>query len=258
MKISRSFLAIPLSLSATIVAAPSHETQLPLGLTATASQPVLISQTFKPPNRGAPSSTAGGATRGSCSVRAKQLISLMPKEVAGAKEKLGLTISDHPTFFWHAPQATGQTANFLLLGSRDTEVVYEATFKLPKTPGVIAFKLPANAPALAPGKQYHWFLSLPCKASEPDNEVSVSGWVERTQPTVVLTKALAKAQPRSQAILYAEAGIWHEAIATLAQLRQAAPKDAQIEASWQTLLTSVGLKTVASEPMVGNVTIVQK
>jgi hypothetical protein len=56
--------------------------------------------------------------------------------------------------------------------------------------------------------------------------------------------------PREQINLYAANGIWHDALTNLAQLRQTNPEDAALMADWESLLKSVNLEAIATEPIV--------
>ncbi len=203
-----------------------------------------LSQSFKPPNRGVPPATAGGATRGnSCLKGTQQLISLIPQN------RLGLTTSAKPTFYWYVPQSSAATVKFLLLGNNDTDVVYEKTLNLPNQSGIINFSLPENAQTLEVGKQYHWYLIVGCNQLDQSANPSVEGWVERITPDAALSQKLKQANPSNQAALYANNGIWHEALTTVAQLRRSNPQDATAIAGWNQLLKSVGLSEIAAEPL---------
>ncbi|MEM7555507.1 MAG: DUF928 domain-containing protein [Cyanobacteria bacterium P01_A01_bin.84] len=201
-----------------------------------------ISQTFKTPNRGTPPATAGGATRGSCAQKAKGLIPLIPKE------KLGLTLKERPTFFWHISESDAKTAEFLLLDDND-DVIYETNLNIPKEQGIFAFTLPEEAPGLKINKRYNWYLSVSCSSNESDETMTVAGWVERTKPNLAMRMKLNKFEPKYRSKIYTEAGIWHEAIASVAAQRCSSPDDSNIMTNWNKLLTSVGLSKVASEPL---------
>jgi hypothetical protein len=250
MKPLPSILTIPFALGLTVI--PTLTTHAQPRLSTPSSAAGLVAQAFSPPKRGTPVSTAGGATRGSCTEKGKNLVPLMPKE------KLGLTIAERPTLFLYVPPTEVRTAQLTVLGNQDTDVVYEASLPLPKKSGVIQLTLPDQAPALKVGKQYHWFLSIDCKADGTGGEMSVEGWVERIQPTSALTQALKKADAKQQVKLYANNGIWHEAVATLAKLRLEHPKDAQVQTNWKELLRSVGLSAIATEPLVGDSQITRR
>jgi len=211
-----------------------------------------ISQSFKPPNRGTPPATAGGATRGnSCVPKNKKPISLIPKE------RLGLTFSANPTFYWHIPSSPAKVAKFLILTGDDVDVVYEATIPLPAAKsGIISYALPKNAPPLEIGKRYHWFLTLDCNPGAPGLNPITEGWTERIAPNVTLLKQIEKADLKTRASLYADNGIWHEAVTAIAVLRRTNPEDAGAITGWNELLKSVGLSEIATEPLL-DVTVSQ-
>ncbi|WP_210407399.1 DUF928 domain-containing protein, partial [Hydrocoleum sp. CS-953] len=50
-------------------------------------------------------------------------------------------------------------------------------------------------------------------------------------------------------LIYSEAGIWYEALVTLAELIRSNPNDVKFTSEWQNLLNSVGLNEVATEPL---------
>jgi hypothetical protein len=249
MKPFQSLFTIPLmvgTLAISVFPSQAQSQALPESQQLAAPNGLLIAQAFKPPKRGTPVTTAGGATRGSCEAKSKQLTSLLPKE------KLGLTIAERPTLFWAIPRSVANTAQLTILGDKESRVVYETTLSLPKTTGIMQFTLPKDAPALEVGKPYRWFLSINCKADGSGNEMSVDGWIERIALPSELAKALKTADPKQQVKIYAEAGIWHEALTTLATLRLSQPKDFRLNASWRELLRSVGLTSIMFEPLISN------
>lgn len=244
MKRSQSFTVLALSLLLPILAISPPSVQA-APATPARSTPKKLGLSFKAPNRGAPASTTGGATRGGvCTPGNKVLMPLMPQQ------RLGLTFSDRPSFFLYVPPSPNQTAEFLLLGNDDTEVIYQSTFSLPTKPGIVRFDLPTDAPALQVGKQYHWYVTLICDAAKgPSGNPSVEGWIERTTPSPKLAKAIKTTKPANRPALYAEAGVWHETVTSLADLRRRTPNDPKLLSAWKELMKSVGLDSVAAEPL---------
>jgi hypothetical protein len=205
----------------------------------------MISQSFKPSIKvGAPRATAGGATRGSsCLKGPQQLTSLLPQS------RLGLTFSGNPSFYWYVPKSPAQTAKFLLLNSDDSDVVYETDFELPQKGGIVSLALPQTVKPLEVNQRYHWFLVVGCSETDQSANPSVEGWVQRIVPDATLAKQIQSTTGRNRAVVYADNGIWHEALMTLALMRKGSPKDAQALAGWQELLRSVGLSAIATEPL---------
>lgn len=206
----------------------------------------LISQAFKPPKRKGPPVSAGGSTRSTSStcIRDKQKITpLLPLN------KLGLTLAERPRLFWYLPQTSVKTAKFLLLADTDQTVIHETTFTLPNRPGIFSYTLPESAPPLKIGKTYHWYLTMVCDPEDFSANPKVEGWVERIQPESSLSEQLATADKRKLAYLYAEAGIWHEALTAIAQLHYGEPRNWRYQLSWRQFLTSVDLNAIAAEPL---------
>lgn len=242
-----NFTAFPISLVLIISSLPRMvRAESMMALKLQRLQSWQISQKFIPPNRKAPQTTAGGATRGgSCYLEGKEtLTALMPLN------KSGLTLAERPTFYWFVPQIPEETAHFSLLDGED--IVYETTFKLPKQLGIIGFTLPTKAPSLQVGKNYHWYMSIACGSEEVGEGITVDGWVERIQPTTDLSKQLARTNPKQLSQVYATSGIWYEVLDTLVQQRLTDPGDRTVMANWKALLESVGLNNLVSKPLVNS------
>ena len=204
--------------------------------------PILISQLFTPGRRtGAPESTSDGASRSGFIPKKDSLISLMPKK------QVWLTFDERPTFYWHISEIDATEATFLLIDENE-DLVYEKDITLPQKPGYFAFTLPAEAPGLKVDKQYRWFLEV-SNSSRIDDIVTVEGWVKRTKPSLAVQMKLNQLEPKHRSKVYADAGIWHNAIDNVAQQRCIAPNDSTTMLYWNQLLTSVGLNKIVSESM---------
>ena len=76
------------------------------------------------------------------------------------------------------------------------------------------------------------------------------GWVQRISPSLTLTSQLKQATPQQQATLYAQNGIWFDALTTLAEQRLANPQDARLSEDWNNLLKAVGLEKLTTTPLI--------
>ncbi|MFN6486549.1 MULTISPECIES: DUF928 domain-containing protein [unclassified Nostoc] len=233
----------------------------PQTLTAQSSAPLLSQNlagnkeiferkiNFKPPKVGAPDNRKGGASRRGtmmCSQNQKTLKALLPGST------LGLTVEKYPTFFVYIPSVSRQLAEFELREKNNSTVVYKTRFTLPASSGIVSFSLPTNK-TLQPleiGKNYKWSFSIICDSQDRSEDIFVEGWVQRIEPSSTLVSQLEKATSRDRPSLYAEAGIWYETLTTLAQLRYSNPQDLTLVADWKELLESVGLNSIAEEPLV--------
>ncbi|HEY9616734.1 MAG TPA: DUF928 domain-containing protein [Microcoleaceae cyanobacterium] len=222
--------------------------------TTIASAPIVaLAQDYVPPKRGIPGRREGAGTRGSCLKGNKPLMPLIPADA------FSTTVSDSPVFFWYVPStnATGTIppkAEFKLFdGSRS---IYTDTVNLMGGGKVISYRLPADISStkLQTGKDYRWQFSVICNSNGNRSISFVEGTFQRLQPPENLTNQLNSSSPDDRSKVLAAAGIWQDAIATLAQQRCSRPQDAKLLASWTRLLQSVQLGNFANESLASTCT----
>lgn len=209
-----------------------------------------ISQTYAPPNRGAPPATLGGASRGVCLKNAEFLKSLMPAN------NLALTTQDYPTLYWYIPESTAKSLELEVRYGQDPETWQKRTFAIPVKPGVVSVNLQnSNLPSLKVGETYHWYFRMVCtNQNTADNgdrsgDAIVEGWIERIEATDLAEK-LESAALSDRSVVYAEAGIWHDSLSTLAELIRTNPNDQTLTVKWEKLLNSAGLEELIDKPLV--------
>ncbi|MEN9216949.1 MAG: DUF928 domain-containing protein [Gloeomargarita sp. HHBFW_bins_162] len=199
---------------------------------------------FVPPAGGLPANREGGAARGAvCPFSNQRLTALLPSS------NLGLTASARPSLFFYMPPTEGRSVEFLLLDSRGAEL-YQSTTRINQS-GIVRMDLPSNAPELVVGQSYQWYLSVICDPKDRTADLYVQGWVQRVAMPDSLQQQLQKAPASEHPYIYASAGLWHETLASLMELRQAQPGNANLQADWMSLLSMEGLDKIAQEPFAG-------
>lgn len=204
---------------------------------------------FKIPNIRPSGNLTGGAARGGCradSTARVNVVALMPNT------KIGLTVAPKPTFLFRVSKTSVEEAQFNLFNETGEEMIYSKTFPLTNTGNVISFTLPDDAPALEVGKEYQWEVVVNCDPDDSASNPRVRMAIKRVEPSSMASK-LAQAQPNEHPDLYAQEGIWIDALSTLAKLRMKNVNDPELTEEWTSLLESVGLKEIASLPVIGNI-----
>jgi hypothetical protein len=108
--------------------------------------------------------------------------------------------------------------------------------------------MPNNLPELLVGKEYRWSVTLLCNRDRPSANPFIQTWIERIPTTPSLTQQLAAASSdRDRASIYAQAGLWYDALAAISAAHTANPKDISILEERLLLLDSVGLARVAAQ-----------
>lgn len=185
---------------------------------------------------------------------------------------MGLTTTAHPTFHWYLPQHNYPLAHFAVYApgepAGEETPIYQTVFKLSGQSGLAQLKLPPEVtlPPLAVGQDYRWELTLLCQASQnlledssgeiidpsdPSAKLFVQGWIRRVIPDPNLAQQLTQASQLEQYNLYAEAGLWYDALSVLIHLRQTQPQNPALANQWRELFESpsVQLQGIANSPL---------
>ncbi|MDJ0516521.1 MAG: DUF928 domain-containing protein [Trichodesmium sp. MO_231.B1] len=194
---------------------------------------LLISVEFPDGGQRSPSGrTSGGGTRGPSR---SDLIALMPGD-----DNAGTTIASNPKFFVYVPEYEAESAEFEIIDNSG-QSVYSTNLDISDTSGIVKLTLPKNV-NLKTNKEYVWRFAIIFDPWDRGADKYVQGTIKKVEISSDLENSLKNATPLEQAEIYAKARIWNETIATLAELRNSNPTE------WEELLTSVGLKEIASEP----------
>ncbi|ARV59406.1 hypothetical protein BZZ01_12925 [Nostocales cyanobacterium HT-58-2] len=230
--------------------------------TSSRKQPLRLVLPPLPPGQPPGGRRYGGARRGQCPYANPGLTAIVPltEQPISVMNVWGLTTVERPTFWFYTPYGNDSTypANFVLL-DENSNPLYQRDISLPSEPGVMSVSLPANIPSLIVGKNYRWFLNVYCDRplaeslrgnnQKQQTPIYVEGVVQRVNLNQAIAQQIQQAQPRQQVAIYASYGIWHEALTTLAQLRQKNPQDTTLQQEWQDLLSSIGLDDISTKPL---------
>lgn len=216
-----------------------------------------------PPNRN-PRRSQGAGSRGCDESLPGDLVTLL----IPSKEYAGQTVSSHPSFFLHLSKSVSVPMVFTLTKSGVPQPLYRKQIDSPQS-GLIQIEMPKDRPELVPGQVYQWSVALVCYPKRPSSNPFFSSWIERIPTTPALQQQLAavsakrnsprrslssrdtastsKASPqenRDRAAIYAEAGLWYDAIDALVKARMANPNDPSTQADFRALMEQVGLTQV--------------
>src|SRR4028119_1759728 len=167
------------------------------------------------------------------------------------ENKRGRTVSDYPTFFFYLPQPNAELAEFIL-EDENGNLIYGQALTIKNLSGVIGVSIPANTnvPPLEVGKKYTWKFTVVCDPEDRSSDQLETGIVRRVELSPDILSELDAADPRQKTVIYAENGIWQDALGNLAAARRANPNAPVLKTDWESLLDSVTLGEIAKEPIV--------
>ncbi|MBU7586266.1 MAG: DUF928 domain-containing protein [Nostoc sp. TH1S01] len=184
----------------------------------------------------------GGSRGVNCVAKNQYLTAIVPMS------NIGLTTVADPTLYFYIPVNQAPEVELVLQDENEQEI-YKQKYKPNGNAGVVGVSLPANT--LAKGQKYRWNFSIICNTQDRSLDKLVQGTIQRVDDPQLMSKA-EKASPQERLKLYADAGMWYDTLATLAQLRYSRPQDSALKADWVSLLTTEGVKLdteVAQAPL---------
>jgi hypothetical protein len=213
---------------------------------------ILFTPPPPPPDIGEPEDRGqGGGSRGDACERYVGMMALVPSANPQALP-WGLTIAERPTIWLYAPQGLAAAVPLeFVLQDQMGETRHRTLVRAPEMPaGVFSLSVRDSTAPLAVGQSYRWSVSIYCDPEAPDVPIVVQGNLERVAPPAHLQSQLAVTQDAiDQAALYAQHGIWYDALTTLAEQRTQT-EDAAIVTVWSDLLGQVNLGEIAPAAIV--------
>jgi hypothetical protein len=199
---------------------------------AQAASPVL----YVPPEIGFPGRRIGAGTRSLGRLASLQIL---------APDHLGYTTLEQPTLYWYLSEPTDARIDFTLRDETSVEPIAEVQLAGPAQPGVQAIRLSDLGVRLRPDVRYLWFVSLVSDPERRSKDFAAGAWISRRAPDAALRERLAAADGQEGSV-YAQSGLWYDAIGALSSRIAAAPADPTTREQRAALLDQVGLSEVAA------------
>lgn len=192
---------------------------------------------FRPPATGAASVRVTGGSRGTGDA-AVTLDVLAPDDI-------GTTTLEQPSLFWFQSQPGDAKFELTLLQENKVKPLVQVKVERSTKAGIQRLKLADHAVKLTPGVEYQWVVALVTDADNRSKDLVASGVIKRIEPAPDLKEKIQQAPPASLAGIYADAGIWYDALSVLSDQIEAKPEDKSLRETRAELLRQVGLKTAA-------------
>ena len=192
---------------------------------------------FKPPPRGAPVGRIAGGTRGD-SGDVPVLSVLTPEDT-------GLTIHDQPALCWFLPQPSRYPLELTVIDDHSVEPLLERTLPNPRRLGVQRTRLADFKLRLESGVVYRWYVSIVPDPDRRSRDLVAWGQIERVDAPAGLAERLRQAGPEQAARVYAEGGLWYDALDALETRIDESADPAPYVRQRSALLEQVGLSEVA-------------
>jgi hypothetical protein len=210
-------------------------THIPASVAADATS----TPTYKPPLRGAPASRVGGGSRGADSAGAPRIAVLAP-------DHTGYTTQEQPNLYWYLSKPVATRLEITVINDSSVQPLLEKKLETPIQAGIQCLRLKDLGIKLKPGVEYRWFVGLVADPLQRSNDIIASGTIQRNEPSPALLEKLSRADKQSIPFIYAEEGIWYDAITSISESIAANPKDMSLRQQRAALLEQAELNEPAS------------
>jgi hypothetical protein len=157
-------------------------------------------------------------------------------------EHVALTTEARPLLYWYQ--------------SKPSTVAFEVSVTEPKNPkplmllqtskatsaGVHSFRVTKD---LKPSVTYRWSVALVVDPQNRSSDIVANGVIKRIAPAPDLAAKLGQAADPDKPALYAQSGIWYDALESLSIQIKKSPNDDSLKQERADLLKQVGLENVA-------------
>ena len=189
-----------------------------------------------------------GGSRGP-DVKLPNITVLAPKEAA-------VTTSEQPSLFWFQagpmPEKVIKTARIevTLLDPKNPKPLLKVTSPLSGDKqagsGLRRVALGKQKVSLQPGVNYKWTVALIPDPANRSQDVVTSASIQRIEPSKELAAALKTAAPGDKAAVYAQNGVWYDAVEAITAQIDKEPKNGDLRKQRGELLKQGGLKDAAA------------
>ena len=191
---------------------------------------------YKPPLRCAPGGRVGGGTRGT----PRDLFVLS----ALAPDHSGLTVQEQPTLYWFISGPTSFPVELTVADPRVPKPLVETRLPTPVVAGVHSVRLADHGVRLSPGVQYRWFVAVVPDQGRRSRDILAGGTIERVDGPEGLRTQVSQASRERLPFVYAEAGLWYDALAAISELIERTPDNREHRRQRAALLAQVGLPQI--------------
>lgn len=186
--------------------------------------------------RGAPSGRIGGGTRGNGNLELRALV----------PDHTGLTTQASPSLYWYASAPVKTRVEVTLIGENDDDPLLEKTVDGAGKAGIQRLDLAKHGVKLKANVDYEWFVTAVLDEQARSGDVIAGGVIKRVGAGEVMQAQLRGAKPNGRAAVFAEHGIWYDALDEVSRDIDKHPGDSALRGQRSALLKQVGLEDVAA------------
>ena len=167
-----------------------------------------------------------------------------------APQDIGFTVSQQPTLYWYLSSDWDWQMEFTLneIGKREPVAALTLGIPINKTvhsAGINHLNLADFDISLQSNREYEWFITIVPDIEQRSGDLLASGTIKYMDASPILIKQLNQTPKELHYKIYAEAGIWYDAIDHLCQQIELHPHNKELRKIRASLSKQVAMPKVA-------------
>jgi hypothetical protein len=192
---------------------------------------------YKPPFRGAPIGRIAGGTRTHNDP--------LPFLCVIVPEHTGLSVHQSPSLHWFISELTRFPIVLTVIEKQALRPLLETTLTSIRKKGIQRIHLSDYGVKLQNGVQYKWFVSVVPDPDHRSRDIIAGGAIECVEIPKDLQDRLKEAEREQTPHLYAESGLWYDALSAVSDLIESDPGNSLYRRQRSALIAQIGLADIA-------------
>jgi hypothetical protein len=156
-------------------------------------------------------------------------------------DQMALTTQAQPTLYWYQSKAAKTQCEVTVTEPKNPKPLLLLKSAAPTPAGIHAIRLTKFNVKLKPNIVYRWSVAVVTDPQNRSQDIVADGVVKRIEPSPDLAGQLGQAAESDKAAIYAENGIWYDALQSISDQIDHAPQDESLRRERADLLKQVGM-----------------
>jgi len=162
-------------------------------------------------------------------------------------DQVALTTQDQPSLYWYQSKAVKTQCEVTVTEPKNPKPLLSLKSSAPTPSGIHAIRLTKFNVKLKPNVLYRWSVAVVVDPENRSQDIIATGVIKRIEPSPDLAAKLAQASEADKPAIYAENGIWYDALQSISDQIDHAPTDTALHQERADLLKQVGMDGVSME-----------
>jgi hypothetical protein len=159
--------------------------------------------------------------------------------------EIGLTAHEQPTLYWYLSAKVDADIEVVVVHPQKIAPLVQVRVAGPVESGIKAFRLDGHGIELEPGVDYEWSVAIVFDPRQRSLDIISSGVVRYVKTVEAVAKRLDASKRGDEVYVFAEEGLWYDAIDSVSQAIAQRPADARLREIRASLLEQVALAEAA-------------